>query len=88
MSTNFDLAPPPTTVDGLLAAPIDIQHVEARLVFDAASSSGTGQATVYFTTGDHEGNPVFDLRQQVTSASLDGLPIPVSQLAHHDFGGG
>ncbi|WP_164200441.1 hypothetical protein [[Micrococcus luteus] ATCC 49442] len=88
MSTNFDLAPPPTTVDGLLATPIDIQHVEARLVFDAASSSGTGEATVDFTTGNREGNPVFDLRQQVTAGSLDGSPIPVVQLAHHDFGGG
>ena len=87
-STNFDLAPPPATVDGLLAAPIDIQHIQARLVFDAASSSGAGEATVDFVTGDHEGNPIFDLRQQVTAAALDGSPIAVSKLAHHDFGGG
>lgn len=88
MNTNFDLAPAPRTVDGLLATPIDIQHVNARLVFDAASSSGTGQATVEFTTGDHDGNPVFDLRQEVTAAALDGSPVPVSRLVHHDFGGG
>jgi hypothetical protein len=88
MSTNFDLAPPPRTVDGLLATPIDLQHVEAGLVFDAAGSSGTGQATVEFVTGDRAGNPIFDLRQQVTAAALDGSPVPVSTLGHHDFGGG
>jgi hypothetical protein len=88
MSTNFDLAPPPRTVDGLLATPIDLQHVKAGLVFDAAGSSGTGQATVEFVTGDRAGNPIFDLRQQVTAAALDGSPVPVSTLGHHDFGGG
>jgi hypothetical protein len=88
MSTNFDLAPAPTMVDGLLAAPIDVQHVEAHLVFDATSLSGTGHAIVDFLTGDHDGNPIFDLRQQVTAAELDGSPVPVSNLAHHDFGGG
>jgi hypothetical protein len=41
MTTNFHLAPPPTTVDGLLAAPIDIQHVEARL----AVTTGLGSKT-------------------------------------------
>lgn len=75
-------------MDGLLATPIDILHVDARLVFDAADSSGLGQATVNFVIGDHDGSPIFDLRQEITAATLDGSPFPPSKLAHHDFGGG
>ena len=43
--TNFDLAPPPRMVDGLFAVPVDLQRVTAGLVFDGASSNGTGDAT-------------------------------------------
>ena len=86
--TNFDLAPPPTTVDGLLAVPIDLQQVTASLVFDGASATGTGDATMQFVTGPQDGNPIFDLRQTITAAWLDGSPVAVAKLAHHDFGGG
>jgi hypothetical protein len=88
MTTNFDLAPPPTTVDGLLAVPIDLQQVTASLVFDGASATGTGDATMRFVTGPQDGNPIFDLRQTITAAWLDGSPVAVAKLAHHDFGGG
>jgi hypothetical protein len=87
MATNFDLAPPPTTVDGLAAVPIDIQTVDAKLVFDAAGAS-TGDATMTYTVGPTTGNPIFDLRQSITSAWLDGAPFPPAQLAHHTFGSG
>lgn len=86
--TNFDLAPAPKLVDGLLAVPIDIQRISASLTFDAASQSGSGDATLEFTTGPQDGNPIFDLRQTITAAWLDGAPLPVAKLAHHDFGGG
>jgi hypothetical protein len=87
-STNFDLAPPAKTVDGLLAVPIDIQQITAHLTFDGATGSGSGDATLEFTMGPQNGNPIFDLRQTITAAWLDGAPLPVAQLAHHDFGGG
>lgn len=86
--TNFDLAPPVKTVDGLKAVPIDIQKITATLTFDGATSSGSGDATLEFTTGAVNGNPIFDLRQTITSAWLDGVVIPAAKLAHHDFGGG
>jgi hypothetical protein len=86
--TRFDLAPLPTTVDGLLAVPIDLQQVTASLVFDGASATGTGDATLRFVTGPQDGNPIFDLRQTITAAWLDGSPVAVAKLAHHDFGGG
>ena len=34
MVTNFHMAPPPKTIDGLTAVPIDIQTIDAVLVFD------------------------------------------------------
>ena len=37
--TNFDLAPPAHDVDGLHAAPIDIQSISARLAFDGVSGA-------------------------------------------------
>jgi hypothetical protein len=88
MVTDLDLAPPSKMVDGLMAVPVDIQQVDARLVFDGASSSGTGTASVQFVMGATDGNPIFDLRQTITAATLDGVPIAVSKLAAHDFGVG
>jgi hypothetical protein len=88
MTTNFDLAPPGKTVDGLAAVPIDIQHVTAKLTFDGATSTGTGDATVDFVVGPAGGCPIFDLRQTITAVWLDGTPLTPNQVAHHDFGGG
>ena len=87
-ATNFDLAPPPKSVDGLLAVPIDISTVAAKLVFDGATATGAGDATIDFVVGPAAGSPIFDLRQTITGAWLDGAAIPVAQVAHHDFGGG
>jgi len=87
-STNFDLAPPSTNVDGLAATPIDIRRITARLVFDGASSSATGDATLEFVVGPDGGCPIFDLRQTVTAAWLDGNPLTPAQVAQHNFGGG
>ncbi len=86
--TNFDLAPPVKVVDGLLAVPIDIQQITASLTFDGATNLGVGDATLDSIMGPQNGNPIFDLRQTITAAWLDGVAIPVAQLSHHDFGGG
>ncbi len=86
--TNFHLAPPVKTVDGLLAVPIDIQKITASLTFDGATESGSGDATIEFIMGPQDGNPIFDLRQTITEAWLDGTSLTVSKVVHHDFGGG
>lgn len=86
--TNFHLAPPGKMVDGLWAVPIDIQRITATLRFDGSTSSGTGEATITFRMGRQAGNPIFDLRQTITAAWLDGASMPITQLAHHNFGGG
>ena len=51
MPSTFDLAPPPKVVDGFLAVPIDIAHIDAKLRLDPATGTGTGDATVTFAVG-------------------------------------
>ena len=74
-SSNFDLAPPAKLVDGILAVPIDIERVEALLVFDGATSTARGDATIFFSMGAQAGNPIFDRRQTITAAWLDGVAV-------------
>lgn len=87
-TTNFDLAPPPKIVDGLVAVPIDIQHIAASLTFDGTTSTGLGDATLEFVVGPQGVSPIFDLRQTINGVWLDGAAIPVSKVPYHDFGGG
>lgn len=86
--TNFSLAPPPRLVDGLWAVPVDISRIEATLIFDAATQSATGQATLHFRLGNNAGCPIFDLRQSPSAVKLDGLNVPIADITPHDFGGG
>lgn len=86
MATNFHLAPPPKTVDGLAAVPVDIQSIDALFTFDGSASAASADATITYTVGPTAGNPIFDLRQDITQAWLDGVLFPVAQLAHHGFG--
>ncbi len=88
MPTNFHLAPAAKTVDGLVAVPMDIQHLQASIIFDGSTNQTTVNAIINFVTGNTNGCPVFDLRQTITTAMLDGAAIPVASLAHHNFGGG
>src|SRR5262245_41390606 len=88
MPTNFELAPPPKNVDGLLCVPIDIESITAVFTFDGAAQTATADATVVYTVGPTAGNPIFDLRQNITQAWVDGVVFLVTQLAHHDFGVG
>jgi hypothetical protein len=88
MAANFDLAPPAKTVDGLVAVPIDIESVEASFVFDGGAQTASADATITYAVGPVAGNPIFDLRQTISQAWLDGAPFPPTQLAHHSFGTG
>jgi hypothetical protein len=88
VATNFDLAPPPVTFDGKTAVPIDISTIDARLTFDGATSTASGDATLTFVVGPGAGRPMFDLRQNITGVWLDGAPLAVSQVLTRDLGGG
>lgn len=88
MTTNFDLAPPPVTTGGITIVPVDIDSVVARLVFDGAGASATGDATITFVVGPTTGRPMFDLRQTITGVWLDGAPLAVGAILTRDLGGG
>jgi hypothetical protein len=86
--TNLDLAPPPVTVGGRTAVPIDISTIDADLRFDGAGGTATGDATVAFVVGPHAGCPIFDLRQPITGVWLDGAALTPAQVLTLDLGGG
>lgn len=85
---SFELAPPAKSVDGLLAVPVDIASIAAVFTFNGSSQTAAADATITYTVGATGGNPIFDLRQTITQAWLDGTIFPVAQLAHHTFGSG
>ena len=78
--------PPVVMIDGLVAVPIDIDMVDAKVVLDATAKSALAEATMQFRTGPQDGHPIFDLRQTIVAATLDGAAVPPSALAMHDFG--
>lgn len=82
------LAPPSKIVDNLLAVPVDIGNLNARLIFDASNHRAEVESTLTFTMGQEDGNPIFDLRQDIESAWLNDEHFPPGKLKHHDFGGG
>lgn len=84
----FRHAPPVVNIDGLQAVPIDITNVTASFIFDAATQTATADATMAFVMSPATGHPIFDLRQTIIEAWLDGVSIAPSDLDHHDFGGG
>lgn len=86
--TDFRLAPPPTTVDGLLAVPIDVQQVQAVVTLDGATSVAQADVTMTYAVGPTGGNPLFDLRQTIGQAWVDGAPVDPGLLAAHDVGAG
>ena len=85
---NLHYAPPGRIVDGLMAVPMEIQHLSASLIFNATTETCDVDTTIDFMVGLTSGNPIFDLRQTIGNAWLDGTPFDVAKLAHHNFGGG
>jgi hypothetical protein len=67
---------------------VNIEQVQAALVFDVADRHGSAQAVVDFVVGPDEGYPALDLRQPIDSVFLDGDQLPPYAFAHRDLGGG
>lgn len=85
----FEHAPPPTTtVDGLPAVPIDIHDVDAQMNFTFDGEYALVDVTMTFQMGEQAGMPLFDLRQNILAAELDGETFDLALLARHDLGRG
>ncbi|MBF5041504.1 M1 family metallopeptidase [Aggregicoccus sp. 17bor-14] len=81
-------APAPVDAYGRHLVPIDLERTEAAVVFDAAAKRAQAEVRVDFTMGVEDGQPLFDLRQRVSEAWLDGAPVNPAAFVAHDLGGG
>src|SRR3954454_15383577 len=68
-------APAPRAAAGLLAVPIHIRHLRASVVLDAATRRGSVDAIMSYQVGPMSGCPLFDLRQSIDQAWLDGRSV-------------
>ena len=84
----LEYAPPATTIDGLPAVPIDILALEASMNFDLASNQAQVEVTMTFQLGPDAGMPIFDLRQTIGEAELDGQVFDTAMIQSHTFGKG
>jgi len=57
---------------------VDVTAVNARLAFDCRTHQAMGEASVQFVADDRTG--VFDLRQRIEAATLDGLAVDAERL--------
>jgi hypothetical protein len=87
-SDDISLAPPIKIVDRLTAVPIDIYKLNAKVIFDLSVRKCKVNSSMYFSMGNQSGNPLFDLRQDIYKAHLNGKNISNDKLRHHDFGNG
>lgn len=87
---DLRFAPPPRVALGFEHVAIDVASVDVAMVFDVEAQRASASATVAFDMGDDAGNPTFDLRQIMTAAEIDGVPIddPNWAMRYHDFGSG
>jgi hypothetical protein len=74
-------------VDGLLCVPIDIGSIKAVFTFDGSSGTSAADATITYAVGPTSGSAIFDLRQDIAKAWLDGASIPVAWVGYHNLGG-
>ena len=77
----LQFAPPPKTVDGFYAVPVRLASVTASFSIDAETKAASASAEMAFTLGPDAGYPVFDLRQGIATATLDGAAVAVAEIA-------
>lgn len=84
----FVHAPPPTLIEGQLAVPMHVTQLRANVMLDARMGTGLVEALLNYQLGPTAGRPIFDLRQTIGRAWLDGHAIPVARLRSRDTGEG
>jgi hypothetical protein len=75
-------------IDNLRPVPIDIYKLEAKVVCDVSIRKCKVISKMYFKIGNENGNPFFDLRQNIQNAYLNDEHIPIEKIEHYDFGPG
>jgi hypothetical protein len=83
-----DSPPPPVQLGDRRVVPVDVERVEARVVFDVAARLAQVEATVELGLEGYDGFPALDLRQPLDSLRLDGQTLPGEAFSQTDLGGG
>jgi hypothetical protein len=66
--------------------PTHIADLRAVVTLDAHSSQAHADATMTYVVGPADGNPFFDLRQNVERCWIDGIATDPAAIASHDIG--
>ena len=82
---DFRFAPPPSSAFGIERVFVDIERLEASVVFDVAAEVARARATMYFRMGDEGGNPTFDLRQNLAYIEVNGTELHPASVRFSDF---
>lgn len=88
MGTVLHHAPDPVVVDGVLAVPVHVRALSAGVVLDAHAGSAHVDARLTYRVGPTPGCALFDLRQPIDQAWLDGRSIAIDELRPHGVGEG
>lgn len=84
----FVHAPAGLEVGGLFAVPIHIRQLRARVVLDTRARLGYADALLAYQVGPQSGSPLFDLRQPIHRAWLDGRRVSPTRLRAREVGEG
>jgi hypothetical protein len=82
---NAEAAPRLTRL-GCLLVPIHIADLHAVVTLDAETSQAVVDATMTYVVGPADGNPFFDLRQNVDRCWIDGVAMDPAAIAGHHIG--
>ncbi len=78
---------PPLTIDGVEGRAIDVESLNAEVVFDPAAQKASVVANLSFQANVKGGPPIFDLRQTISTLYLDGEQIDLERVKTDHVGG-
>jgi hypothetical protein len=87
-AVNFDSAPRPTRLGGCRIVPIHIADLRAAVTIDGQRCQAIVDATMTYVVGPADGNPFFDLRQNVDRCWIDGIDVDPAVIAARGVGSG
>ncbi len=78
---------PALTIGGVEGRAIDVESLDADVVFNTAAERATVVANLSFQANVEGGPPIFGLRQAISAAYLDGEEVDPARVKTEDLGG-
>ena len=82
LTDDLSHAPPPLTIGEWTGVPIDIDRLEGKVVFDLEKRTAHAVADLWFQLSE-DGMPIFDLRQDIGLAQLNGEALDPELMSSH-----